>query len=62
MPEWLQFISRINPLTYEVDALRALMISGAASAYGIGMDVGILTLATVVLVAIGGWLYPSVAV
>jgi ABC-2 type transport system permease protein len=26
MPTWLQVISRINPLTYEVDALRALML------------------------------------
>jgi ABC-2 type transport system permease protein len=26
MPEWLRWLSRINPLSYEVDALRALLI------------------------------------
>src|SRR4029077_19351466 len=37
MPDWLQAISRINPLTYEVDALRALMLVGGASSYGLGV-------------------------
>ena len=29
MPPWLHVVARINPLSYEVDALRALMIPGA---------------------------------
>ncbi len=29
MPGWLQVISRINPLSYEVDALRGLLINSA---------------------------------
>ena len=62
MPDWLQFVSHANPLTYEVDALRALMVSGAVSAYGIGFDVGILLLATTLLVLIGGRLYPNVVI
>ncbi len=62
MPTWLQVISHVNPLTYEVDALRALMLTGGASTFGIGMDVGILIVATAVLVIIGGWLYPRVAI
>jgi ABC-2 type transport system permease protein len=28
MPEWLQIISFINPMSYAVDALRILMITG----------------------------------
>jgi ABC-2 type transport system permease protein len=28
MPKWLQIISSLNPVTYAVDALRALMITG----------------------------------
>ena len=28
MPGWLQVVSRINPLSYEVDALRTLMLVG----------------------------------
>lgn len=62
MPNWLQVISHINPLTYEVDALRALMIVGGASAYGIGLDLGILLAATTLLIMLAAWLYPSVVV
>ena len=61
MPRWLQVISRINPLTYEVDALRSLMVTGGASSYGIGFDLGILLAATTVLVVIAARLYPNVA-
>jgi len=28
MPGWLKVIARVNPLSYEVDALRCLMIEG----------------------------------
>jgi ABC-2 type transport system permease protein len=62
MPDWLQCVSHANPLTYEVDALRALMVCGAASAYGIGVDVGILLVATSLLVLIGARVYPNVVI
>jgi ABC-2 type transport system permease protein len=61
MPAWLQVISHVNPLTYEVDALRAMMLAGGSSVYGAGWDIAILVLATAVLVYIGGRLYPRVA-
>jgi ABC-2 type transport system permease protein len=61
MPAWLQVISHVNPLTYEVDALRSLMIVGGTSLYGLGLDFTVLLVATVILVSIGGWLYPKVA-
>ncbi len=60
MPGWLQVISHINPLTYEVDALRGLMLAGGTSVYGAGLDVGILVAAMAILVAIGARLYSSV--
>jgi ABC-2 type transport system permease protein len=61
MPPWLQVISHGNPLTYEVDALRSLMIVGGTSMYGYGADVLILIAVLVVLVGIGALLYPRVA-
>jgi ABC-2 type transport system permease protein len=61
MPAWLQVVSHANPLTYEVDALRALMLAGGTSVNGLGLDFGILVAATVILVVIGGRLYPNVA-
>ena len=62
MPEWLQVISRFNPLTYEVDALRTLMLAGGASVYGLGLDLGVLLAATTGLVYVGARLYPRVVV
>jgi ABC-2 type transport system permease protein len=61
MPRWLQVISHANPLTYQVDALRALMLSGGVSSYGVGTDLGILALATTILVAVASRLYPTIA-
>ena len=62
MPGWLKVISAINPLTYEVDALRSLMLSGGTSAMGLGLDFGVLILATALLVYIGARLYPRVVI
>jgi ABC-2 type transport system permease protein len=61
MPLWLQAVSRVNPLTYEVDALRPLMVVGGASVYGIVTDLVALVLAMVIFVVIAARLYPRVA-
>ncbi len=61
MPQWLKVIAHVNPLTYEVDALRALMLAGGTSTYGISFDLTVLILATAALVIVGAKLYPSVA-
>ncbi len=61
MPIWLQVIAHSNPLSYEVDALRSLMLAGGASTTGLGWDYLILFAATTVLVLIGARLYPRVA-
>ncbi len=59
MPGWLQVIAYVNPLSYEVDALRALMV-GQASAIGLGVDLLVLLAVASVLVILGGRLYPNV--
>ena len=61
MPAWLQVIARCNPLTYEVDALRDLMLNNGISAFGIGTDFAVLIIVTAALVMIGARLYPRVA-
>ncbi|MGO9480520.1 MAG: ABC transporter permease [Candidatus Kryptoniota bacterium] len=61
MPDWLKAIAHVNPLTYEVDALRAMMLVGGTSVFGIPFDFTALVLSTVVLVLIGAKLYPTVA-
>jgi ABC-2 type transport system permease protein len=60
MPLWLQVVSHINPLTYEVDALRALMLSGGMSTYGVPFDLAILLAATAILIILAGRLYLKV--
>lgn len=60
MPDWLRVTSRINPLSYEVDALRALMLQNGASSFGLVTDLTVLFLSALVLVIIGARLYPRV--
>jgi ABC-2 type transport system permease protein len=62
MPPWLRAFARVNPLTYEVDALRALMIRGAASVFGLGLDFGVLAVTMAVLVAIAARMYGRMGV
>jgi len=60
MPSWLRAVSRVNPLTYQVDALRSLMIVGGGSSFGLGVDFLMQIVALVVLVAVATKLYPSI--
>ena len=53
--------AHLNPLTYQVDALRALMIEGSPSSYPIGLDIAVLAGTVAVLVAIASRLYPRLA-
>jgi len=62
MPGWLRAIAGFNPLTYEVDALRALMLAGGTSTYTVASDTGVLALATTAAVVIAARLYPRVVV
>ena len=57
MPDWLKAVSHVNPLTYEVDALRALMLVRGASDYGLPLDFGVLVAATAILIAIAAKMY-----
>jgi ABC-2 type transport system permease protein len=61
MPSWLRVIAHGNPLTYEVDALRTLMLKGPGPTHLLALDFGVLLGATVLLVGLGSVLYPRVA-
>jgi ABC-2 type transport system permease protein len=50
MPTWLQVLSRINPLTYVVDALRALLVTSDFS--HLAIDMGVILLAVIVLTSL----------
>jgi len=58
MPAWLRAVSHLNPHTYEVDALRSLMLTGGVSEYGLALDFAVLLAATAALTAIAARTYP----
>ena len=57
MPAWLSTVSHINPLTYEVDALRALMLIKGESDYGLLVDYGVLLGVAALLTSIAARMY-----
>jgi len=60
MPPWLRWLAHMNPLTYEVDGLRALTLVGGQSALGLTTDFTVLAAVLTLLVLIGGWIYPRI--
>ena len=60
MPGWLQVIAHSNPLSYEVDALRTLMLANGAITTSLITDFVVMLVVTTVLVLLGARLYPRV--
>jgi ABC-2 type transport system permease protein len=60
MPGWLKGIVAVNPLTYEVDGLRALMLKSGATSLGLGLDALVLVAVLALLVVVGARLYPRI--
>jgi ABC-2 type transport system permease protein len=60
MPKWLQVIALGNPLTYMVDALRDLMITGWVTEFSLALDFVVMGGFALVLILIAGRLYPRV--
>src|SRR5208283_1010781 len=58
MPRWLQIVANINPLSYMVDGLRALMLSGSVAR--VGFDIGVLAIAALFISVLSAWFYPKV--
>ena len=51
-PEWLDTISRIDPLTYGVDAMRTIMLPGFSSRYPLSLDILVVLLLSAVMITI----------
>jgi ABC-2 type transport system permease protein len=58
MPGWLQAISKVNPLSYEVDALRGLLIGVPAN---LALDVTVLVASAIAGVIVSSALLPRLA-
>jgi len=55
MPAWVKYIATINPLTYIVDAIRALMVTNDFSQFP--LDITVIVMSTAILVALASWRY-----
>ena len=60
MPSWLQFVATVNPLSYMVDGLRALLVTGNLSQFP--LDLGILLIAAFLISLLSAYMYPKVVV
>jgi len=59
MPTWLQVVATINPLSYMVDGLRALIITGQFAQFP--LDISVLTIVTFLISVLAAYMYPKVA-
>jgi ABC-2 type transport system permease protein len=60
MPDWLRHVATLNPLTYEVDALRTLMLPGFHSSSGVLYDFDVQIVIFVVLILLAWRLYRTI--
>lgn len=60
MPSWLQTVAYLNPLSYMVDGLRGLLVTG--SLVRLPSDMAILVVVTAVISVVSAFMYPKVAV
>ncbi len=61
MPDWLKVLATINPLSYEVDVLRTLMLGQPITA-NLALDFVVLIVVATLLILIGARMYPRVVV
>ena len=60
MPRWLQVVAYVNPLSYMVDGLRTLMLTGTA--LGVGTDIAVLVASALAISILSAWMYPKVVI
>jgi ABC-2 type transport system permease protein len=60
LPAALAVLTRVDPLTYGIDGVRATMLG--ASHFGVGLDVTILTAVGVAFVVAGAWRFSKIEV
>ena len=60
MPGWLQVVANVNPLSYMVNGLRALMLSGNFN--GVGFDILVLAVTALGMSILSAWMYPKVVI
>lgn len=57
LPEWLRFLTRIDPLTYGVDALRGLMLGSGAAEFSLAFNVMVISLFGTAMITLAVFLF-----
>jgi ABC-2 type transport system permease protein len=60
LPEAIVTVASINPLSYGVDGLRATLVNG--SHFGLLTDFSVLSIATIVILVVGGFLFSRIEI
>jgi len=60
LPKALVTVARFNPLSYGVDGLRGALVNGAH--FGLSVDFTILTIVTLIFLAIGSYLFSKIEI
>jgi ABC-2 type transport system permease protein len=60
MPAWLQVVAYLNPLSYMVDGLRSLLVTGSLTT--LPADIAILSGVTLAISITSAYMYPKVVV
>jgi ABC-2 type transport system permease protein len=58
MPGWLKVLATVNPLSYVVDAMRALLISGDLS--HLPLDMFVITLSTAIFITLASFSFKRI--
>jgi ABC-2 type transport system permease protein len=60
LPDWMQTASKVNPLTYGVDALRTILLGGAWQPFQVQplfVDIAVVGVFDLAMIAIGTWAF-----
>jgi len=60
LPQVMEIVTRIDPLTYGVDGMRAVLIG--ASNFGLLTDLSVLLIITAVLLVVGSYLFEKIEI
>jgi ABC-2 type transport system permease protein len=60
LPAVLSILTKIDPLSYGIDAFRALLVN--LSTFGLALDTTVLVLVTAVFLGIGAWLFSRIEI
>lgn len=60
LPGWLTVLTRLNPLSYGVDALRTIVLGPQAQIYPLTVDIGVVAIFGAVCMTTAAWLFNKV--